>query len=43
MHEADEFYATVIPATLSDDAKLVMRQALAGLLWSKQFYHYEVR
>src|SRR5207244_3994323 len=42
MHEADEFYATVIPATLSDDARLVMRQALAGLLWSKQFYHYEV-
>ncbi|MGE3538333.1 MAG: glucosidase [Candidatus Tectimicrobiota bacterium] len=41
--EADEFYATVIPATLSDDAKQVMRQALAGLLWSKQFYHYEVR
>jgi hypothetical protein len=43
MHEADEFYATVIPARLSDDARLVMRQALAGLLWSKQFYHYEVR
>src|SRR5262245_9311444 len=43
MHEADEFFATVIPARLSDDAKLVMRQALAGLLWSKQFYHYEVR
>ena len=42
-HEADEFYATVIPATLSDDAKQVMRQAFAGLLWSKQFYHYEVR
>jgi hypothetical protein len=43
LHEADEFYATVIPTTLSDDARLVMRQALAGLLWSKQFYHYEVR
>jgi Glycosyl hydrolase family 63 C-terminal domain len=42
-HEADEFYATVIPATLSDDAKQVMRQVFAGLLWSKQFYHYEVR
>jgi len=42
-HEADEFYATVIPATLSADAKQVMRQAFAGLLWSKQFYHYEVR
>jgi hypothetical protein len=41
--EADEFYATVIPKTLSVDAKSVMRQAFAGLLWSKQFYHYYVR
>ncbi len=40
--EADEFYATVIPAELSEDARNVMRQALAGLLWSKQFYHYDV-
>ncbi len=41
--EANEFYATVIPKTLSDDARNVMRQAFAGLLWSKQFYHYYVR
>src|SRR5215813_5360695 len=41
--EADEFYAGVIPAALSPDAKSVMRQAFAGLLWSKQFYHYDVR
>jgi hypothetical protein len=41
--EADEFYATVIPAELSDDAKNVMRQSFAGLLWSKQFYHYVIR
>ncbi len=41
--EADEFYETVIPAELSDDARGVMRQAFAGLLWSKQFYHYVVR
>jgi hypothetical protein len=41
--EADEFYATVIPDTLSPDARNVMRQALAGQLWSKQFYHYEVK
>ena len=41
--EADEFYATVIPPDLSADAKGVMRQALAGMLWSKQFYHYVVR
>jgi hypothetical protein len=43
IREADEFYATVIPEKLSDDAKRVMRQALAGLLWSKQFYHYDVK
>ena len=41
--EADEFYATVIPETLSADARNVARQAFAGLLWSKQFYHYEVK
>ncbi len=41
--EADEFYATVIPPDLSVDASNVMRQSLAGLLWSKQFYHYVVR
>jgi hypothetical protein len=43
MAEADEFYATVIPAELSEDARNVMRQAFAGLLWSKQYYHYDVR
>jgi hypothetical protein len=41
--EADEFYDGVIPATLSDDGRRVMRQAFAGLLWSKQYYHYVVR
>jgi hypothetical protein len=41
--EADEFYATVIPNSLSADGKNVMRQAFAGLMWSKQFYHYVVR
>jgi hypothetical protein len=40
--EADEFYATVIPRSLNADAANVMRQALAGMLWSKQFYHYDV-
>ena len=40
--EADEFYATIIPPSLSADAASVMRQALAGMLWSKQFYHYDV-
>jgi hypothetical protein len=41
--EADEFYCTVIPDKLSDDARNVMRQAFGGLLWSKQFYHYVVK
>jgi hypothetical protein len=40
--EADEFYAAVIPRSLGTDAANVMRQALAGMLWSKQFYHYDV-
>jgi len=40
--EADEFYETIVPRKLSDDARNVMRQAFAGLLWSKQFYHYDV-
>ena len=41
--DADEFFDTVIPTTLSDDAKRVARQAFAGLLWSKQYYHYVVK
>ena len=41
-NEADEFYATVIPAALNADAANVMRQALAGMLWTKQFYYYDV-
>jgi hypothetical protein len=40
--EADEFYASVIPPSLDADAANVMRQALAGMLWSKQFYYYDV-
>ena len=41
-HEADEFYAALIPANLSSAETNVVRQAYAGLLWSKQFYHYIV-
>ncbi|MGB7027919.1 MAG: hypothetical protein WBD72_11570 [Candidatus Acidiferrum sp.] len=41
--EADEFYASRVTSDLSDDAKNVMRQAFGGLMWSKQFYHYDVR
>jgi hypothetical protein len=40
--EADEFYASVIPKSLDADAANVMRQAIAGMLWSKQFYYYDV-
>ncbi len=41
--EADEFYERVIPGALSDDGRAVMRQSLAGMLWSKQYYHYVVK
>ena len=40
--EADEFYAELGKRVASDDARLVQRQALSGLLWSKQYYHYDV-
>ena len=42
IREADEFYGTVIPASVTRDAARVMRQALAGMLWSKQFFFYDV-
>ncbi|GET35845.1 MGH1-like glycoside hydrolase domain-containing protein [Microseira wollei] len=40
--EADEFYQAVCPYPISDDMRSVQRQAFAGMLWSKQFYHYVV-
>jgi mannosylglycerate hydrolase MGH1-like protein len=40
--EANDFYATLTPDDASEDERLVLRQALAGMLWSKQFYHYDV-
>ncbi len=40
--EANEFYAALQPASLSDDERNVQRQAFAGLLWTKQWYHYDV-
>ena len=36
--EADEFYRAITPAGIGDDAANVMRQALAGMLWSKQYF-----
>jgi len=38
--EADEFYAALAPSCLSNEHCAIQRQALAGMLWSKQFYHY---
>jgi len=42
IHEANEFYDTLAPRHLSEDARRVQRQAFAGLLLSKQYYHYHV-
>ena len=41
--EADEFYAVIQREIVDEDARAVQRQAFAGLLWSKQFYHFDVR
>ena len=41
--EADEFFAKRFPEHCGEDARNIQRQAFAGLLWSQQFYHYEVR
>jgi hypothetical protein len=43
MAEADQFYAGLIPHTTPDAQRTIVRQAYAGLLWSKQFYHYSVQ
>jgi hypothetical protein len=40
--EADDFYAAILPANISKDMALIQRQAFAGLLWSKQYYHFDV-
>jgi hypothetical protein len=41
LREADEFYKSVTPPSVSEDAARVMRQALAGMLWSKQFFFFD--
>jgi len=41
LREADEFYQSVTPPSVSKDAANVMRQALAGMLWSKQFFFFD--
>jgi hypothetical protein len=42
LREADEFYAALAPELLKEEHRAIQRQALAGMLWSKQFYHYVV-
>jgi len=41
LHEADEFYNSVTPPTVAKEEARVMRQALAGMLWSKQFFFFD--
>jgi hypothetical protein len=41
LREADEFYQSVTPGSVSEDAANVMRQAIAGMLWSKQFFFFD--
>jgi len=43
MAEADQFYAAITPPGTSADRQLILRQAYAGMLWSKQYYHYIVK
>jgi hypothetical protein len=40
--EVDEFYHAITPERVSEDGALVMRQALAGMLWSKQYFGFDV-
>ncbi|HVZ18249.1 MAG TPA: hypothetical protein VG897_14095, partial [Terriglobales bacterium] len=42
VREADAFYEATIPSSLTQDQRLVMRQALAGMLWSKQYYSFDL-
>jgi Mannosylglycerate hydrolase MGH1-like glycoside hydrolase domain len=40
--EANEFYDRITPRSVSEDERLVYRQALAGMLWSKQYYYFDL-
>ena len=40
--DADEFYSRITPISLSEDERRVHRQALAGMLWSKQYYYFDL-
>ena len=41
--EKEQFYNSITPTTLSKEERNVIEQAYAGMLWSKQFYHYIVK
>ncbi len=41
LKEADDFYGSITPPSITEDEARVMRQALAGMLWSKQFYYFD--
>ena len=41
--EADEFYSSIAPANITAEHRAIQRQALSGLLWTKQFYYYIIR
>ncbi len=43
LSEHKAFYSTVLPPSLTEEEKQVAIQAYAGLLWSKQFYHYTIQ
>ncbi len=43
IREADEFYAALNPPNTDEDLRQIQRQAFAGMIWSKQFYYYNVR
>ena len=42
IREGNEFYDSIMPKSLSPDHRLVMRQALAGVLWTKQYYYFDL-
>jgi hypothetical protein len=41
--EADDFYAAILPKGMNEDMAQIQRQALSGILWSKQYYHFDVQ
>ncbi len=43
IQEANDFYAEILPPNQTEDAIRIQRQAFAGMLWTKQFYYYDVK